>query len=278
MKVGLFYKTATLLAGLMLIGGFAAPAFSQAPGGVLKGRVEEQGSKTHNTLSRTKDVRQDNSDPFSGKEDNQMLDAPVNSFEPEITRPPQQQRMFPLSAGMGGQPRMAPANPMNAPIDMGGEPDAMPQQVQQQQPQQQPQFNPNDPDSSPDMQLLWDMWHKKVAGVIFERFNFFAKAAFRMSPPLTCKLSYAVTRDGHITNINMDQKSTNVLFNVLVFQCVRSLDGDAATLQFPQGSRRQYVQKYGTFAQNWGGAPGFKYTVNDKERLSGQQQQQQQRY
>jgi hypothetical protein len=84
------------------------------------------------------------------------------------------------------------------------------------------------------------------------------------------KLTYTVTRDGHIMNINMPQKSTNILFNVLVFQSVKSLDGDMSILAFPEGSRRMMVPKSGVFTQNYGNQAGFRYTVGDQETVRGQ--------
>ena len=214
------------------------------------------------TLSRQHDVS--NKDPFSGTNDEgELLDAPKYKADP-IPKP---KISKPLRGNVddGGAGNFQ--QPISAPQDMSGEPDMMPQRVQQ--PPQQPAFNPNDPDQSPDLQLAWDAWHRRVAQCIFERFNFFAKAAFKHSPPVMAKLSYQVTREGHIVNLNMTQKSTNVLFNVLCFQAVKSLDGDLSILQFPDGSRRMWVPKSGIFTQNYGGAAGFKYTVGDQETLRG---------
>jgi hypothetical protein len=168
-----------------------------------------------------------------------------------------------------GQPPMVDTQQM--PID--GIPDDLPPQQPPQMVQQPPMQapNPNDPDSSPEMSLLWDAWHRRVAENIFQRFNFFAKAAFRRSPPLMSSVSYVVTRDGRIMNLQVQQKSPNVLFNVLVFQAVKSLDGDLSILQFPQGSRRQFVPKSGVFTQNYGGQEGFRHTTGDEERIRQQQ-------
>ncbi len=275
-QAGIFDKTIVAATSLLMCSCSAIPAWAEAnPHGVLKGGVQQSTkSSTSASLSRERDLKSNpNVDPFTGKDE--TLDAPRSTFEPETMRPAKQQRPLAATIQQQGPPPQQQRNPMNDPVDFTGDPDGMPVQMQQPgpPPQQQPTFDPNDPDSSPDMQLAWDMWHKRVAQTIFERFNYFAKAAFKFSPPLASKVSYVVTRDGHITNLNMDQKSGNVLFNVLVFQCVKSLDGDANTLQFPQGSRRMFVQKYGTFAQNFGGAAGFKYTVNDRETVHGQQQQ-----
>lgn len=237
-------------------------AFIPVQADVLKGRVTTTTDHGGPSLSR-KDIRPTNNDPFSGTdEDGEALDAPKNAYKQEVKKPPKPVKPFVLQANDGGNPyNTVPQRPQQAPTDMGGDPDAMPSQAQQPAP---PAFNPNDPDSSPDMQLAWDMWHKRVAQCIFERFNFFSKAAFRRSPPLLAKLTYVVTRDGHITNMNMPAKAGNVLFNVLVFQSVKSLDGDMSILTFPEGSRRMYVAKSGTFTQNYGNE-GFRYTVGDKE-------------
>lgn len=220
---------------------------------VLQGKIEQDTTLQHKmpALNRSKDV--DGADPFSGKDDAppiDALDAPAEMFKQQ---PPP---AFNLNTQTDGPDRYAmPLQPQ------GG------QMPQQQAPPQQVQHNPNDPDSgNPQLQLAWDAWHKRVAEAIFVRYNFFAKAAFSHSPPLLCHVSYVVTRDGHIQALDMKQKSNNVLYNVLVFQAVKSLDGDINLLQFPQGSRRQFVPKVGTFAQNYG-ANGFKYTTGDQERL-----------
>jgi hypothetical protein len=223
---------------------------------VLKGNVQQDQmmQQKQPALNRTKDIE---ADPFSNKDDTtpgmDAIDAPSDAMK-AINQQPLQGNT------------QTTGNPYNMPL-------APQEQAMPQQPVQQPQaqFNPNDPDSgNPAMQLAWDAWHRRVAEAIYTRYNFFAKAAFHNSQPLLCQVSYVVTRDGHITQMNMAQKSNNVLYNVLVFQAVKSLDGDQMLLQFPPGSRRQFVQKYGTFAQNYG-ANGFKYTTGDQERL-GQQQ------
>jgi len=230
----------------LLIGCFAPIALAEnqpksTP--TLKGGVQETGR--YEGLTR-QEVKKPNEDPFASGED--IIDAPKSAFK----------EAFKGKAQQGQQ------TPMGTPLPMGGEDDepAAPQAPPQ------PAFNPNDPDSSPDMKLMWDLWHKRVASTIFDRFNFFAKAAFKRSPPLLAELSYVVTRDGRIQNIQIRRKSTNVLFNVLIFQAVKSLDGDLSVLAFPQGSRRMFVPKSGTFAQNYG-PTGFRYATGDAERIPG---------
>jgi hypothetical protein len=246
---------------VLLLSLFSLQLYSYAEAQYLKGRVSEEGRMQQGSPGLTrKDVGV--IDPFSGESAQpaqEVLDVPPEAFkvQPPPAKPKQPFNLQAMQQGFMGQPmRGMPAN--NA-MPFDGLNDNLPVQ-----PQAKPAFNPQDPDSSPDMQLAWDMWHKRVAAAIFERFNFFARAAFRHSPPLLSHVSYVVTRDGHIQNLQMGQKSNNVLFNVLVFQTVKSLDGDMNLLQFPQGSRRQVVQKYGTFTQNYGDE-GFRYTVGDRE-------------
>jgi hypothetical protein len=120
-------------------------------------------------------------------------------------------------------------------------------------------------DQDSQMQLMWDLWHKRIGEEIFKRFNFFAKAAFKYSPPLVCRVTYTVTSTGDITNITMLNKSPDLMFNLLVLTVIKSLNGEQAILQFPPGSQRLSVTKTGTFLNNQNGTDGFSYTVGDKE-------------
>ncbi|MBX9688842.1 MAG: hypothetical protein K2X27_19190 [Candidatus Obscuribacterales bacterium] len=255
----LFTRLASLTIGLTLLCSFALPA---AFCDVLKGNVSKEGEKENTGLSRS-DIGNQADDPFSSDEEKSEISAPSDMYKMDTPRKPNP----PLRGNVGdqGQRAMQPQQPRFNPFDGEGEP--MPNLPPPAAPMQQ-QTRGQDPDSSPEMQLAWDMWHKRVAEAIYTRFNFLAKLGFRHSPPLLCQVAYVVTRDGHIQNIQVQQKSTNVLFNVIVFQTVKSLDGDINLLQYPPGSRRQFVPKVGTFTQNYGG-DGFKYTVGDKETLQG---------
>ncbi len=126
----------------------------------------------------------------------------------------------------------------------------------------------NDPDNSPEMQLAWDEWHKRVAAAVYDRFNSIAQAAFKYSQPLACYVTYTVTRDGRIINLNVSQKSPNVPFNAMVVLVINSISGQTDLLCFPAGSRRTVVNKAGMFTQNYG-VQGFKYTTGDRETLPG---------
>ncbi|HEY9793822.1 MAG TPA: hypothetical protein V6D22_25730 [Candidatus Obscuribacterales bacterium] len=249
-------------------------------GGVEKDDLLKQAP----TLTRSKDVPATTQDFPDGQE--QTLDPPKAAFKDEKPQPPprapktfglqadqddtlngspsfdlgaQQQARVPGFHSLPSGPPLAPQTPMQAPM------------MQQQPPQiaaVPPNFEPNDPDSTPDMMLAWDAWHHRVAQAIFERFELVAKSAFRRSGPLEARISYQVTRDHRIINMSMPEKSPNSLFNVAVYQAVKSLEGDAALLEFPQGSRRMVVYKPGTFQWNFGN-DGFKYTTGDREVIPG---------
>jgi len=135
------------------------------------------------------------------------------------------------------------------------------------------QANRNDPDSgSAEMQLLWDAWHKRVAESIFTRFNSLAQMAFKHSPPLACQVSYMVARDGRVGNVQVLQKSSNPIFNTMLLGVINSMNGNPV-LEYPPNSRRQFVEKTGTFTWNYG-QQGFKYTTGDQERIQQQRNQQ----
>ncbi|MBY0360057.1 MAG: hypothetical protein K2W82_18795 [Candidatus Obscuribacterales bacterium] len=251
-----------ILCSQLLLVLLLSACFPQAQAEVLKGSVQEQGKRDDAAGLRRSDV-DPLADPFAGDNDKDLiLEAPKEAFKMDKPGKPvkpfnlqaQEQRRAPVQAM---QPMPGNFNPFD------GQGDNMPEPPLQQG---RPVIDPQDPDSTPEMQLLWDAWHKQVAEAIYARFNFLAKVAFRHSPPLLCRISYVVTRDGHIQNPQIQEKSANILFNVIVFQTVKSLDGDVNLLQFPPGSKRMMVPKNGTFTQNYGG-DGFRYTMGDRETL-----------
>ena len=235
---------------------------------VLKGNVSETGERRKDGLSRSDINSNPNADPFSDDKPDQEIMAPDNMFKmDQPDRPPPPPPPLAGRVDDRGHRPMQQMMPKGNPFE--GEEEPMPMQ-QPPPPPMQPRAQQQDPEmANPEMALAWDQWHRRVAEAIYTRFNFLAKLAFRRSPPLLCQVGYNVTRDGHIQNVQVQQKSPNVLFNVVVFQTVKSLDGDYNLLQFPPGSRRQFVPKVGTFTQNYGG-DGFKYTVGDTERLQQQ--------
>jgi hypothetical protein len=111
----------------------------------------------------------------------------------------------------------------------------------------------DDPQKSAQMMLLWDAWHKRVAETIYLKFNESAQILFKHIPPLTCQISYMVAKDGRIGNVRVLQPSVNVIFNTMLITIIRGMQGNP-NLEFPPGSRRQFVEKTATFT--WNHKPG----------------------
>jgi hypothetical protein len=124
----------------------------------------------------------------------------------------------------------------------------------------------NDPDKSQAMMLLWDAWHKRVAETIYTRFNSSAQMFFKHSPPLACQVSYMVARDGRIGNVRVLQPSNNPIYNTMLLTVIKSMAGNPV-LEYPPNSKRQFVEKSGTFTWNYSGGQGFKYFTGDKEQI-----------
>ncbi len=235
-----------LLLTLLLAGWASSPLRAEAEAGsMLKGgvRLEHRlpGEKPEDRPGEDgalADPFSQGGDPFTGGQESLAAGEP-----------------FELSAeqtGFAGEP----GSPAHAPL---------PQEQTRPQPEN-PQAQ--DPDETPEMRLLWDQWHRRVAAEVFQRYNFFAKAAFRYSRPLLARVNYVATREGEIKNVVLVEGSPNLLFNILVVKVVQSLSGNSAILEFPPGSRRAFVIKQGTFMQNFGQS-GFRYTMGDAERIPG---------
>jgi hypothetical protein len=231
-------------------------------GPVLKGNVQELNNVPGQSapgLKRTDIAPSD--DAFSQGSDKQQINPP--SFAVEDALPPPPKKSFPLSAQDEGNADSFDPRMMSA----------VPDQMQQQAPPRElntttpNQFAPQDPDSSPEMQLAWDEWHRRVAGAIYQRYATLSNAAFHSTGrPLMAVVDYVVTRDGRICNAHLIQPSGNAVYNALILGVVNSIAGDMSILAFPLGSRRMMVEKSGTFSQNYG-HEGFRYTTNDRETI-----------
>ncbi len=245
---------------LMAIVSFAVPAAAQ-DGELLKGVIQQQefvnpgqeqfGGQAPG-LTR-KDIikgKASTRDPFDSSSGESPVDVPADARTALMT-PPSYGAGIPEQGLPGAAAGPAPAS--NFPTQEAG-------------PLQASVSAENDPDNTPEMQIAWDQWHKRVAAVIFQRYDFFAHSAFRFSPPLMSRVSYTVTSQGHIQNLAILQRSSNPMFEVLITQCIKSLDGDQQLLPFPSGSRRSSVEKFGTFTQNYG-IEGLRYTTGDKETI-----------
>jgi hypothetical protein len=135
-------------------------------------------------------------------------------------------------------------------------------------------FTPQDIDSTPDMQIAWDEWHKRVGAAVFSRFNMMAMTAFPRSRPMAAVAAYTVSRTGQIMNVRLTEKNFNPIYNAIVITAIQQLNGDLQTLQFPQGSRRMSMDQVGTFIHNNAADPnvGFKTLKGDHETIHPGQQ------
>jgi TonB C terminal len=225
------------------------------------------------SLSRGDMSRQPDSFTNGGgeqKSDDGMLQAPPGAFDQtNVFQAAGAPKPFQMGAGCEGGD-----SPFNGQ-------QAVPQMERSQQPPvnnmgSNPNNNPirtiappvnNDPEQSDQMQLLWDAWHKRVAETIYVRFNGAAQMLFSRSQPMACQVSYMVARDGRIGNVRILQPSASAAYNNMLLGIIKSIAGDPV-LQYPPNSRRQFVEKTGTFTWNYSPNQGFKYTTNDREQIS----------
>jgi len=231
---------------------------------VLKGGVQTQDWLHPAGPSLNRNDIKTGGDPFSNGNDNsnnnqeQALEPP--SFDVQTQKPPAAPPNFKGSTQDGSSDQFDPQS-QTPTSDNSGKGPLIGAAQQQQLPTQ---AKSNDPDENPDMQLLWDAWHQRVANAIYERFSSMAQTAFKYSRPLGAYVSYVVTRDGRITNVQIQQKSSNIMFNTMLLMVVNSLNGQTQLLAFPPGSHRNTVEKGGMFTQNYG-IQGFKFTTGDRE-------------
>jgi hypothetical protein len=262
----IFLQVLTLLCQIALATCLAPQVGAAA---TLKGNVNEndvQATPSKPAMTRNDITR--SADPFAGavQQDNplnQVFDTP----KMDIPMPPPQSKSFGLNAQDqgGAQPNFAPMQAQPAPVSQQ-------EQMPQQQGRTQTDGDPNDPDSgSQALKLAWDQWHHNVAQAVYQRYTTYSNLAFSHSPPMSVTVSYTVSRDCQVSNIRLMQKSPNLMYNTLILTVVKSLNGDVGLLTFPQGSRRQSVEKAGTFSVNTG-IEGFKYLTGDQETINKQNQ------
>lgn len=244
----------------------APAALAQGQKGMLQGNVKTDYVKPSAGPSLNRDQIRNQGDPFGDTSSPaEQFDAPDNAFQqdtPTMAPPPPPFNLQADDGQMGQQDVPMVQDAPLPPANMGN------------QGVMRPPVNPNDPDSSQQMQLQWDEWHKRVAESIFVRFDAYAQKAFAVSRPLACQAAYTVTRDRQITNVRVLQKSPNVVFNTMLLLVLKSMNGNPI-LEFPPGSRRMSVEKSGTFSRNCG-VQGFKFTTGDQETIKQQQMRQQQ--
>lgn len=126
-----------------------------------------------------------------------------------------------------------------------------PEQTQEEAQTKQPQIEHRlvADDASPEMRVAWDEWHKRVARSIFHSFYTLANVAFTRSTGLVAAAAYTVTSDGRILNARVTKPSSNPIFDSLILKAINRQNGNSQMLQFPAGSKRDQVEKSGTFQQ-----------------------------
>ncbi len=209
----------------------------------------------------------DSSGAGNGTED---FEPPASAFKVQAAKtgmPPA--TSFPLSANDSGDfnGQGMPGMGDQMPQQQAPRQQMMPPDMQPPTQMNQNRVNPNDPDSSREMQLAWDEWHRRVAEAIFNQIQSLAGTFLKRTAPLVCVINYQVTRDGRVTNVHMQQNSSNLFYNAMVYKTVCGMSGNPV-LAYPQGSRRMIVDKLSTFGHNTGNQ-GFRSITNDKETLKG---------
>ncbi len=269
MKRKLSLSRITLLSAVSLTLVSTQFAFAQDSGSLLQGTInKEDWLKPSSAPSLSRDDIQKKEDPFD-KIQSDVFDPPADAFHVQTPTadPPPSQTPFQLNADQSGQfggrgmPGLEEQVPQSTPAA-----DNANQQMLQPPP---PPVDPNDPDSSQQMKLLWDLWHKRVAEQIYFRFDGVAQRVFAQTKPLICRASYTVTNTGQITNVRLLETSPNVAYNASLLMIIKSMNGNPI-LQFPPGSRRQCVEKSGTFMRN-AGHQGYKYLQGDTETIEQKQ-------
>lgn len=233
---GLIALTPLFIAAICLV----APASAQSQAqGVLKGKIHENGViKPDKGQSPGRNNWKDKEDPFDDDDQNELEIQKNDAFNGATN-----------SAANGAAPKFE--KPHNLKVKEGGSP---------------PQPSVNDPDSSKEMTVAWDIWHKRVAEAVFMKVQMLAGSTLSNSPPLLAQVIYTVSRDGRIDNIRILQSSQDLMYDTVIQTAIKSMQG-SPLVQFPQGSKRTTVEKMSTFSHNFGGPAGYKYLMNDQERL-----------
>ncbi|MBS2006872.1 MAG: TonB C-terminal domain-containing protein [Cyanobacteria bacterium SZAS TMP-1] len=226
----------------------------------LKGGVLQTDHLNNGPSLKRNDIGRGDTDPFGGggkEEGGAMLTAPPGAFD---------------SDPFGGKPLKGNAENEDGPFGSGAVPTLEPDSpnnamnVNNNAPFQQGTTTPGDSDKSAQMKLLWDAWHKRVAETIYTRFNQSAQMFFKRSQPLSCQVSYMVARDGRIGNVRVLQASANPIYDTMLVTVIKSIQHNPV-LEYPPNSKRQFVEKSGTFTWNYSGNQGFRYLQGDQERI-----------
>jgi len=91
----------------------------------------------------------------------------------------------------------------------------------------------------------WKTWYAAIDKALAERFTS-VSGMFSYGPALRAMIRYSVTKDKQITDVRVDQKSPNLMFNIAVQGVVNSLNNDPL-LQLPDGNDGRDLQMRAEF-------------------------------
>jgi hypothetical protein len=95
-------------------------------------------------------------------------------------------------------------------------------------------------------QPAWTSWKRNIEEVVTSRVSWFADKHLDRSRPLRVTVSYQVTVEKRIVNVEVIRKSDSPLFNKLVVRGVQSMSGDEL-LKFPSNGEGKDVSCISTF-------------------------------
>jgi len=112
---------------------------------------------------------------------------------------------------------------------------------------------PIDEQQAVEFKAKWDAWHKRVAALIYTRFNQAAQKLFKKSPSLRCQIGYMIASDGRVGQVRVMESSSNAAYDGMIISIIKSIEHDPI-LEFPAGSMRKFTEKSGTFTWNFQGS------------------------
>jgi len=95
----------------------------------------------------------------------------------------------------------------------------------------------------------WYAWHRRVSGVVRERFQKGAPLVFKDNIPRTCEISYVVASDGRVGNVRVLHVTGDAISNSMLVDQIKSMKADTI-LEFPSDSKRKFVKKFEIFFWN----------------------------
>lgn len=101
-------------------------------------------------------------------------------------------------------------------------------------------------DHSSKMQKEWCEWHRRAEKLFNERFRLVSRQFRSIGRQLSCRISFQVEPDAHLSDIHIVTPSVFALFNVCLMQMVKALEHNEK-LAFPAHSSIRAVTMTATF-------------------------------